>query len=420
MSNKGVSLQEIQNEFELWQTIFNSIISDIDTSRKQKILYNFDFSFLFDYVWDKPAVGVPAWVPGGKNIIEHFINSPIATRNLNLIFTGPSFYELLDSIKHKLDTAKSLEFSLDSIYNRINDEIDKNKDLSDIDTVFVNSGISKTIKDYLPLLKENYTFKQSLNRLKTVFLDGEIFTGIADHIDRSVFEKHWNTFKENYIYLLNRMLKNRPDKRPMKDRTFHFGVDSANITSTIKTNIYESNIKMYFVTQDGLRRRYCSKEGRSPYVPLFIMSSEVLSKNNKIGNQRDYFLSLKDTIYAIKKDLDRVTSLEQIPGKTKQRIVSFYSEDMRDLGNSEVESKELQSTSVEQLRAIFKDKDKIEASFKESRKDLEDIADFLLVRNERTLEKDITLKIMEGEHEDKIINEIRNAFIKHKNQDSIK
>jgi len=411
-----LTFQEVYREFYSWKQVFNDLVADIKTSRQMKVIYNIDFSYLFDYIWDKPAVDVPAFVPGGRQLFMKFLEHDDKFTDFKLVFTGPSFYELLDSIKHKINEVRGYMYSSNTFYGRLTNALEKANHFDDIDSIFVTSRISSTILNYLPTLKNETQINNSFNKIREVFNDKNALKGIGDFIDSKMFFDNWDTFKKSYKILLDTMMKNprRGETRKEKHMKFHYGVDSSNIVTTIKSNILENNCKILFVTQDYLRKTYCANEGRSPYVPYFMVTAKVLEEQNIIGSPEDYFMDLTEKATSILRDLDKFSNLDLLPRKTEEAILSFFRDDMRDLGGAEQNQLKDETHSIESIKSVFKDKDRFESSFYQSNRQLESIGNFLVSRYKMIVEKDPIVGIMEDDTENAVMKDIREAFLNEK------
>lgn len=411
--HKPLTHREIVREFLSWRRVFKDILVDMKSSAKFHLLYNIDFSYLFDFVWNEPPVGIPAWVPGGRRLFAQLLEHKDEIHEFSLVFTGPSYYELLDSIKHKIDEVDGFIFGSGSTYTRLSKELEKSEQMDDVAAVFVRSGVSRTILNYIRNLSTEHEIRSSLERIERVFNDARLLQGVGDHIDGSVFSEHKKVFRESYRKVLEEMMKSRPEgrrKRSKKDKLFHYGVDSSNIVATIHTNSLAKNIQMLFVTQGSLRRHYCIEEGRSPFVPLFRVTSRHLQREKQIGDPCDYFRGLLDIVNGILRDVDKVTDLVELPQSTARSIIDFFRVHMRRLGSPEEIGSGGHAYSVEELRRIFKDRDEVEASLEDARCQLESIGKFLVTRQRTLVEKDPLVAIMETDVESPVMKGIRQVF----------
>jgi len=411
--NEVLSREEILEEFLAWRRVFEDILIDIERSASCHLLYNIDFSYLFDFLWNEPPVGIPAWVPGGRRLFAQLLDDSDEIHDFSLVFTGPSYFELLDSIKHKIHEVDGFIFGSDSTHARLSRELDKSRVMDDVDAVFVRSGVSRTILNYIKNVGTGHEIDSSLARIRRVFGDARLLQGVGDHIDSAVFSQHKARFRESYREVLDEMMRRRPEglrRRSKKDKLFHFGVDSSNIVATIQTNSLAQDVRMLFVTQGSLRRHYCIEEGRSPYVPLFRITARRLQREGQIGEPCDYFKDLLQIVVAILRDLEKTRELTELPQSTAKSIIDFVQLHMRRLGSPEEMVSGGHAYSVEELRRIFKDTGEVEASFEDSRDQLESIGKFLVTRQRHLVEKDPLVAIMETDAESPVMKGIRQAF----------
>ena len=285
--------------------------------------------------------------------------------------------------------------------------------MDDVSAIFVRSGVSGTILNYIRSLRAGHQIGMSLDRIKRVFTDARLLQGVGDHVDVALFTEHRDLFRDSYRQVLEDMLRERLElkrRRPMKDRRFHYGVDSSNIVATIQTNSIVKDVRMLFVTQGRLRRHYCIEEGRSPFVPLFRITARRLRRETKIGEPGDYFEDLLNIVLSILRELERTASLAELPESTVRSISDFFQVHMRRLGSPGEMGAGGKSYSVEELRRVFRSRDEVESSFEESKCQLESIGRFLVTRHRDLVDKDPLVAIMESDVESPVMRRIREVF----------
>lgn len=407
-------LQELTREFHNWHWIIKDILYDIKMSRRKKVVYNIDFSYLFEYIWDKAPVGIPPFIPGGRKLFTTFIENNDKLTDFKLVFTGPSYYELLDSIKHKIDEVKNYIFSYDSFYNRLKQELENNDNLEDIDSVFINSGVSSNILDYLPNIENELQINRSFNKIQNLFKDNKTLNAIGDFIDPEIFKDKKDIFVSNFRKLLGDMMRHprKSETRDVANMEFHYAVDTSNIITTMTGNVFEDRHQILFVTQDYLRRTYLQKEGRSPYVPYFRVTAKLLEEKKIINNSEDYFHDLDNKLYSIKRDLSKVDNKDSISANTLDEIVNFFESHYGNLCNLKKSKNESAKHSIESLKRVLKNKNKITSRLDGAKEQLESTAKRLIDSYRVIVEKDPVVEIIAENTEHKVMEDIRKDFLR--------
>jgi hypothetical protein len=239
--------------------------------------------------------------------------------------------------------------------------------------------------------------------------------GVGDFVDVNALGR-WETYQKGYAELLQSMIQRRSrllhEKRNLPDRQFHYGVDTSNIITGNAVNASSDDTQLLFVTQDHLRAWYCQEEGRSPFVPFFLIAAEIQRECGEIGDLGDYFADMHARVDEIRRDLAKATRLDQLSVNQTEAIYDFFLVQVKrlrpDLATSAADARR----GTEALSALLKNRRAYEKQLETAEKDLKDTASFLVSKYRHIVESDPSLRLMENKGEDPIMAKIRSSFVK--------
>jgi len=324
----AASVNELRKTVQTLIDVFSYMLDDIEKGNEGSIYYNIDFSILFSYIWPNSTAPIPDYMPSGKRIFEMLSKLDQVDVNFKLVFTGASFWELLDAINHQNNYFKTLRQSQKSIadIDDLSKEISRSADsFASAGRMLIENGVALR---QLEMLSEKGFEKQviqPLDKVKKLFTDGKILMGLGN-TNITTTKEYELKFKSNFDHIYKSMLRDRRDlqPRPEPDRNFHYKVDSANAALSLVNNDFNKE-KIYFATpMNSFRTVYLYDKikrinnGRNPLVPYYFISSLILKKeenwfsdiNNYIGEGIKLAYKVSDILYK-EQDIRKMTQMQK-------------------------------------------------------------------------------------------------------------
>lgn len=406
------------NEMNYWSQVVKDASNDLGKMRHEKVIFNLDFTFLFPYVWNQaPSPGVPRWYPTGRKTMENIIDLEgilQKTPNFDIVFSGPSFLELLDSIRHQKNEITGFRFNndLEKQFQNVMQETSEDIGMDQLKKVLVSKGLPPRLLNFLWRTKTmDNDLDAAFDRIKSVFSTHKVLNGIGDHVNIHEIERWSDQFKEDYNKLFEVMYQSRGshDTRDEPDKKLHYGVDVSNILTTIFLDKHVEGISMRFVTQNKLRNEFCQNEGRNPNALLLPLISRRKEEGNEILDAFDYLQDLSYNVKSIIRDLERLEDVCNISDDTVTKLEKHFFKDVSSLiMNKNEEEDMLNEKRLYTLKQAFKGEGAVEHAINESETSLDDISNYLTGINPELLSKDPLIGVMESHSEQKVISEIRN------------
>ena len=179
----AASVNELRKTVQTLIDVFSYMLDDIEKGNEGSIYYNIDFSILFSYIWPNSTAPIPDYMPSGKRIFEMLSKLDQVDVNFKLVFTGASFWELLDAINHQNNYFKTLRQSQKSIpdIDDLSKEISRSADsFASAGRMLIENGVALR---QLEMLSEKGFEKQviqPLDKVKKLFTDGKILMGLGN------------------------------------------------------------------------------------------------------------------------------------------------------------------------------------------------------------------------------------------------
>jgi hypothetical protein len=401
-----VTFDELIRDFDTYISITDDLLKDFRNSKKSEIYYNIDFSLLFEYIWGSSPSAIPPFKPYGR-ITENLVQAKKSNQKFQFVFTGPSFWELLDSIVHETDRIVSYEFGAKSQQKDIQNIMKGMNDFSNFEKVLIDSGVAT---NQLELLKERgfaEQIRRPINRALALIDKGKILKGIGEVVSFST--NIAGSYKNLYNELLETMLHKRIDDRDYDAKRFHFGVDSANIIATNALNATNQEIQLFFVTQPKLKRNYCPDYGRNPLVPFYWVSVVQLKENGIIDSEEHFLTRMKERAIEIKKELFRAQAFDNVSKFLEEDVLDFHRRFLKPLKDtkSSISKKEELDDNIK-FQELISDPDKLKKRFREAKEELVEGARNLAILKEDLL-GDAFCEMMVMQ-EDPIVKKIRKTL----------
>jgi len=324
--NNDISINEIIRDVNTYIYAAQKICDDLAFSNGNDLIYNIDFSLLYPYLWPDAPASIPPYKSFGKRVFDTLINTPKAKPNFTLVFTGPSFCELLDQIIHKVKQYNRTIYAIGDLSKRIQQVLNKRKNLSDWKTSLIRAGFA--IDDLEVFVDAGFTehVREPIKKAIQLFSHKDLFKGLGDVVEE--YPEIKSLYKRAFYDLYERMKEERPswpnETRSPEHREFHYKVDTANIVaSTALNGRSRGKRSVFFITDSQLRHAFCHRDGRSALVPTFWVSSLLLNRSY-VGNINDFFTDMSDSGKALLKKVQTAKSLDQIAGYKKKAISEFY------------------------------------------------------------------------------------------------
>lgn len=401
-----VTIDELIREFATYESVISDLLKDIKDSKKAPIFYNIDFSLLFEYLWGSSPASIPPFKPYGR-ITDNLIQALKYKPQFQLVFTGPSFWELLDSIVHEADRMSSYEFGAKTQHKDIQSVMKGMTDFSNFQKVLIDSGVASRQLELLKARGFADQIKRPINRAFDLIDKGRILKGIGEVVKSST--DVGGSYKNLYNELLKTMLVRRVDDREDDAKRFHFGVDSANIIATNAVNAANREMHLYFVTQPNLKRYYCPDYGRNPLVPFYWVAVSQLKEKGHIQSEEYYLQRMKENAMEIKKELSKAQEFDNTSQFLKEDVLDFHRRYLGPLKDSKAFiSKKEESEEDISFQEVISDPDKFKKRFKEAKEELVEGAKSLAKLKEELL-GDAFCEMMTIE-EDPIVNKIRKTL----------
>jgi hypothetical protein len=316
----AITLETLHREFDTYINVVTDILNDRAYSRRGKLLYNVDFAMLFPYLWGSSPPSIPPFKPYGRRIFETLVESSRLSPGFELVFTGPSFYELLDSIIHQASRLERLAYQAQSQYEGIREKAS----VTDWKATLIKSGMAAD--ELVVLSKDGYnaSVKAPIERAMNLIRAQAILKGLGDFIPEK--KEIRSLYSDALNDVFERMYHDRSpsDSRSPEDRKFHYGVDSANIVASAAVNANKADVKLLFATEPAIKSRYCPKDGRNPLVPVYWISAMLLKRDKYINSEDQFFESMLQKAKDIKGMLNHITDIKAVTGFAQREITDFF------------------------------------------------------------------------------------------------
>ena len=324
-------LKKIKDDIGTYIHVCQHIIEDIEytASNSNTLLYNLDFCILYPYLWKTQPKSIPRYKPYGSRIFEilTFINE--VKPNFKLVFTGPSFWELLDSITHQIKYLKGLGYRAVNSHQKIMNLIDKRiteLNTSSLESQLLTAGVAKQELSCLQAVDFSVEVSKPIQTSYNLIGDDSVLQGLGDYVkyNQNFNRNFQNIYQKIFEDMYSKRTKSMSETRDVEDRRFHYGVDSANITSLHAINYYNTDVRLCYISDPPLINNWCPQYGRNPLVPYYWISSMLLKKDNYVSSEKKFFESMLASAQKIKYDFDELASIEDMPGYLTKSIVEFY------------------------------------------------------------------------------------------------
>lgn len=321
-------LKKIKREIDTYVRICEDVLQDIEyaSSDSNALLYNIDFCILYPYLWKTQPESIPPYKPYGSRIFETltFINK--AKPGFKLVFTGPSFWELLDSIAHQIKYLKGLGYKAISSHKKIMSIIDQKKDIDCLESQFLKAGVAKQELNCFRAVDFREEVRKPIQVAYDLIGPESILQGLGDYVkyNQNFNLKFQNIYQKVFDDMFSRRSKATSDTRDREARKFHYGVDSANITSLHAVNYSNDDVRLCYVSDPDLINTWCPDFGRNPLTPYYWISSILLKKDNYVGSERAFFEAMITSAQKIDYELKELSSISSIPGYLTKLMVEFY------------------------------------------------------------------------------------------------
>lgn len=401
-----LTLQTFQTEFDTFISVIQNLLADKAYGKHNRLLYNVDFALLFPYLWGSSPPSVPPFKPYGRRIFETLAEASTLHPDFQLVFTGPSFWELLDSIYHQVKHFERMEYSAQSQYESLREKADPN----DWKSTLIKSGMAA--EELEIMCKDGYTesVRAPIQRATDLISTQALLKGLGDFISeqKEIRALYAEAFKEVW----QRMSHDRSpsDTRSAADAAFHYKVDSANIVASAAINANNKDVKLLFTTEANLRNRYCREDGRNPLVPVYWVGGMLLRRGGYIDSEESFFRSMLDKANEIKTVLSRVADIDALNGFSRKEIIEFYSKYVLPLRNAK-QGGDLRGATVQDddaFREMVTDQKKFERRFAEAKEDLI-LSGKQLAELEPALLEDGLTEVMDAGN-DEVVRRIRRKF----------
>jgi hypothetical protein len=398
-----ITLDRLKNEFDTFINVITVLIDDQSYGKRNKLLYNIDFALLFPYLWGVNPPSVPPFKPYGRRIFEILTEAPKLQPDFQLVFTGPSFWELMDSIYHQVVHFERFEYSAQSHHEIIL----KKANSTDWKDTLIKSGMAVDELEVLSASGYNERVKLPVRRAIELIQTKSVLKGLGDFIPekKEIRSLYVGAFNE----LVERMYQQRNsiDTRPPADSMFHYKVDTANVIASAAINVNRTDTKLLFATEPGFINRYCPNDGRNPLVPVYWISGMLLKRDGYITSEEHFFRTMLERAKEIKSMLNHVSDISSVVGFVRKEIMDFFGKYVIPLRN--VKPGGHQIDTAEHDKEIFHEmltnQKKFESRFSEAQEELIIGAKHLAGLQPHLLEDGLT-DVMNAENDD-IVRRIR-------------
>ena len=321
-------LKQITTDLRSGCLCYEHLLADMDAFNEQKVIYNFDFSLLYPYLFPSAESKHPQYESVGRNIFA-LLTAYHNNCGFRPVFSLPSLLELLDVLAHRIDRIESLISDRSRIKRISSDLKDIFKEDSDHDmikkarirSILINLRVSPGnggLSKFFDMLNKN--------QIKT----------LLDYTDPGQFSH--NEFKQTQEKILNKMssVRSQDDGRDYEDRMFHYRVDTWNIAASLWSERI-SNIEIDHICRGAVSqffpREKRSLYSRSPVVPLVRLYSLLrASPEGNIQTEAKAFTSLgyHDLNKAVRL-IEHVTDIQKLTPVERDEIDRVYNQYLRPL-----------------------------------------------------------------------------------------
>lgn len=399
-----ITLDILKTEFDTYISVITDLIADQAYGRQNQLLYNIDFALLFPYLWGTSPPAVPPFKPYGRRIFETLTEASNLQPDFQLVFTGPSFWELLDSIYHQIKRFERLEYSAQSHFETVN----KNAELTNWRNTLIKSGMAVDELEVLSKAGYDGRITTPIQRAMELINTKALLKGLGDFISEK--KEIRGLYVEVFTELLQKMTKDRSsrDSRSPEDRAFHYKVDSANVIASAAINLNKKDVKLLFATEPWFLSRYCPHDGRNPLVPVYWISGMLLKKEGYItGSVEQFFKTMLERAKDIKSSLNHITNVDALVGFSRKELIDFYAKFVIPLRDAKRGAYHMDADDHDKdtFQEMLTDQKKFESRFHEAEEDLILGARRLVDLQPQLLEDGLT-DVMKAE-DDEVVRRIR-------------
>jgi GR25 family glycosyltransferase involved in LPS biosynthesis len=368
------TLADLTRELKTYRWVSAQLLRDIKRP-PNSVVYNVDFSVLFKYLWGAGPDSVPAFKPYDK-VFENLARMHEFQPGFRLVFTGPSFWELLDSIHHKIQQLDTFVLSAASARAQIAKIADKEWQFNNLNQVLIKSSSAE--KQLALLTEKGYAehIAKPIERARNLLAKPAVLEGIGEFFEPPavLLREYSRLFTDLLATMMQERSKAPGDERSEEDRRFHYSVDSANIIATSALNKVRGGEALLFLTTPGMKSKYCPDYGRNPLVPFYWISALRLMREGDIGSVEYFIGRMNQAATALIEVLRNKDSVRAVDAFTQGDIVEFYQRYVLPLNETEPNVGALQSRAEqeEQVREILEDPQKFRNRFQEGKERLVD------------------------------------------------
>ncbi len=367
-----LSLETMKQDIASYGVVLSDTLRDMDDSASRKILYNIDFCILYPYLWRECPPSVPKFKPYGRWVFAMLAEVVRTSPSFSLVFTGASYWELLDSIYHQVKTLERQAFSIKSRHGEALDKA-RRPNFKDLYGTLIESGVAR---DELQLVtKKGYAQRitQPVQNVVGLFEEGQpVLQGLGDFVtaSTSMAEQYRDTFDN----LLDRMFQERSltDSRPPDSKRFHYKVDTANILASMAINQSEDSIRVLLATDISVRRLCARQDSRNPLVPYSWISALILEKRGYARSARAFLEKMALRASELSRELEITSNLDDLHGSEKRDLADFFEAYVGPLFIARPEDPAPTDDVDDEFTEIIRDPKKFKAKLEQARAELVD------------------------------------------------
>jgi hypothetical protein len=326
--NQDDILRLLKLEISTYCESFSACLDDMSTSKT--VRYIMDFDSAFPYVWRENTNEMSTFKEYGKRLVSNMADHKEVRVGFTPVFTGASFFELLDSFSHHISDLDDKLKRFDHM-RRIGEVAlrYKNNNFQDIaDFLSTELSVSRTVArtelSEILEISECAPVQQYVERANILVGEGGIFRGLRETLDGEKLK-----ILPEDVALLNKLIERmkylrwNSDPRSDKDKTFHYTVDCLNILSTIVLSKRYSGTSK-FVTGMTLRKMMIPDISRNPLVPNVWISAAVLNMASRTPEPKKYIKYAYQEAKELHELLADVHSPKGLNDFYKDKINLFY------------------------------------------------------------------------------------------------
>jgi hypothetical protein len=373
-------MAELRTHFFTYLTAAAEAHADISARHdKNRIaIYNFDYSSIYPTIWGEK--GLNPKYDGTSRLLFTELRSSAAP--FGSVITSPSFWELLDSVRHHIERAECTRqrAAIDEEFSKVRREIKEFEEnvLSASDAHKLTQLEARRRLDSIRNAAGGQLARQLAVAESLIGEQGplkgfaDLFPGISlmemipGREVQDLFQDMWR-------------VRSATDDRPHDDKSFRYWVDTLNICiCRALSRRLQHDVQVNFVTKASHKSELCDDVGRSPHVPFFWLKAAQFPECGNPRGLKRFFKWMKNDARVIHDELDQRNDFPTHDGDRLlwEHIKAFMQTYLtRLMGEAPVHAE--QAEEFERLRSAFKNprtlQEAIDSTLESAHKSIQEI-----------------------------------------------